>query len=711
MSRFSKADVEALRNSGEFDEKWYLEQYPDVRALGMDPVEHYLWLGARMGRRPSAWFDAAAYLAANPDLVGASVNPFLHYIRLGRNEGRAGAAGPADENRAVTTGFAVFTPDGYDGPRMTSGAPPSEQPTVPPVAVAKDTNASTYTKLRPYPFAQRAWLEQVGRDYLAGRSPTPAITVFTAITGSYDSVSQHEHLMEGAEYVLFSDAPAAPYVYALRPAPYHDEDAVRMARFVKTHPHRLIANRRIAIWIDGNILVRRDLSDLVAAFDRSGKPVAAVPHPLRRSVYEEATECIKRGKDDSAAIEEQMHRYRSEGFDCDDLVESNFMMFRLDHPDLAPFLDGWWAEIEKGSRRDQLSLNYALSKAGASYFALTTRPDSVRNHSALALFHHGTNQPPEVVPSLLPARVRRNYAEMMETRLAAQHERRADVVVCVYNALDVVILCLESVAATRNPFRHRIVIVNDGSDEPTSAWLESFAVRNDNVLLIRHAQAGGYTRAANAGLSVMDADMAILLNSDTIVAGRWIEKMLDAAFSNPGVGIVGPLSSAASTQSIPDHKSTADQTAINDMPPGYSVADMNLWCEKNTPADFLPRVPLVHGFCYGLTRDVVAAVGRFDEQSFPHGYGEENDYCFRAANAGFGLVIATHTYVYHKKSQSYQDERRTVLMKKGNLKIRELHGKERVFRAVRAMQGNPHLVRMRELAAGLYKTFPINSGE
>lgn len=91
MFRFSKADVEALRNSGEFDEKWYLEQYPDVRALGMDPVEHYLWLGARMGRNPSAAFDSGGYLAANPDIARASVNPFLHYILHGCNEGRAGA--------------------------------------------------------------------------------------------------------------------------------------------------------------------------------------------------------------------------------------------------------------------------------------------------------------------------------------------------------------------------------------------------------------------------------------------------------------------------------------------------------------------------------------------------------------------------------------------------------------------------------------------
>ena len=65
MSRFSKADVEALRNSGEFDEKWYLEQYPDVRALGMDPVEHYLWLGARMGRNPPG-------LSLKPEEIGVS---------------------------------------------------------------------------------------------------------------------------------------------------------------------------------------------------------------------------------------------------------------------------------------------------------------------------------------------------------------------------------------------------------------------------------------------------------------------------------------------------------------------------------------------------------------------------------------------------------------------------------------------------------------
>lgn len=37
----------------EFDAQWYSEQYPDVKLLGMDPAEHYLWIGRAMRRQGS----------------------------------------------------------------------------------------------------------------------------------------------------------------------------------------------------------------------------------------------------------------------------------------------------------------------------------------------------------------------------------------------------------------------------------------------------------------------------------------------------------------------------------------------------------------------------------------------------------------------------------------------------------------------------------
>jgi hypothetical protein len=46
-------DQEVVLRAGSFDEEWYVEHYPDVKMLGMDPYEHYLWIGSKIGRLPS----------------------------------------------------------------------------------------------------------------------------------------------------------------------------------------------------------------------------------------------------------------------------------------------------------------------------------------------------------------------------------------------------------------------------------------------------------------------------------------------------------------------------------------------------------------------------------------------------------------------------------------------------------------------------------
>jgi len=79
---------ELVRQSGYFDEAWYLEQYPDVAQAGVDPIEHYLRAGFSEGRNPGPRFDTRWYLEAYPDVAQAGMNPLLHYIKFGRDEGR-----------------------------------------------------------------------------------------------------------------------------------------------------------------------------------------------------------------------------------------------------------------------------------------------------------------------------------------------------------------------------------------------------------------------------------------------------------------------------------------------------------------------------------------------------------------------------------------------------------------------------------------------
>jgi hypothetical protein len=73
-----------------FDPIYYLYWYPDVRAAGLDPLEHYLFTGWKEGRDPSAGFSTSGYLAANPDVAGSGHNPLVHFVNTGFAEGRGG---------------------------------------------------------------------------------------------------------------------------------------------------------------------------------------------------------------------------------------------------------------------------------------------------------------------------------------------------------------------------------------------------------------------------------------------------------------------------------------------------------------------------------------------------------------------------------------------------------------------------------------------
>lgn len=64
MDSPEEREVAEFRNSGKFDEAWYVAEYPDVKLAGMDPARHYLWLGARLGRRASPEAEGGAVTVA-----------------------------------------------------------------------------------------------------------------------------------------------------------------------------------------------------------------------------------------------------------------------------------------------------------------------------------------------------------------------------------------------------------------------------------------------------------------------------------------------------------------------------------------------------------------------------------------------------------------------------------------------------------------------
>ena len=95
-----------------FSIKYYLANSPDVAAAGLNPLLHFETSGYLEGRNPSAAFSVSDYLAANPDIKAAGLNPLVHYLTSGRAEGRAAfGVGPAPEPLFDATYYYARNPD------------------------------------------------------------------------------------------------------------------------------------------------------------------------------------------------------------------------------------------------------------------------------------------------------------------------------------------------------------------------------------------------------------------------------------------------------------------------------------------------------------------------------------------------------------------------------------------------------------------------
>lgn len=79
--------IKLIKSTKQVHRNWYLETYPDVAALGMEPAVHYLRYGAAMGRNPGKSFNTKFYLSEYPDAAASGLNPLVHYALFGQENG------------------------------------------------------------------------------------------------------------------------------------------------------------------------------------------------------------------------------------------------------------------------------------------------------------------------------------------------------------------------------------------------------------------------------------------------------------------------------------------------------------------------------------------------------------------------------------------------------------------------------------------------
>ena len=209
------------------------------------------------------------------------------------------------------------------------------------------------------------------------------------------------------------------------------------------------------------------------------------------------------------------------------------------------------------------------------------------------------------------------------------------VIIPVYNALDDVKLCLDSIIKNYDFKDGEVIVIDDCSREDTANFLKKFGAEHPEFRVDKNEENLGFVKTCNKGMKMVQGDIVILLNSDTIIPKFFQEKILDCFNSDEKIGVASPIASKSWLYKIP-------------LPKFYSIEKMNeLLRKKHTPK--YPIIPSAEGFCFCIKKQVIDDIGYLDE-AYGKGYHEEVDFSYRSIKAGWKNVLIDDLYVYHRDS-------------------------------------------------------------
>ncbi|MCX5686461.1 MAG: glycosyltransferase family 2 protein [Candidatus Omnitrophica bacterium] len=213
--------------------------------------------------------------------------------------------------------------------------------------------------------------------------------------------------------------------------------------------------------------------------------------------------------------------------------------------------------------------------------------------------------------------------------MAVRIDNKCTIVIAVWNERDVTCQCLESLMC-KTDYPHKVLIIDNGSDEDTKRFLENFCRDRPYFTIKRFDENLGYLKAANFAFSTLDTPYLCLLNNDTILTDGWLSECISVLKSRTDIGIVSPTTNEISRKF----------TEI------FDAGRLGEYKGKFIETDSCV------GSCFIVKKELVDRIDGFDAV-YTKGYFEEVDYCFRARQAGFRSVMALGAYITHLSSVSF----------------------------------------------------------
>jgi len=198
--------------------------------------------------------------------------------------------------------------------------------------------------------------------------------------------------------------------------------------------------------------------------------------------------------------------------------------------------------------------------------------------------------------------------------------------------------CLNSLKDIDYP-NYQVIVVDNGSTDGSG---DKLADEYDWCDFVFNETNRGFPGGVNVGIREAqnhNVDYVLLLNNDTVIDTNALQEMVTVGQSNNDAGIIGSMILDYSDETVHDAGRKFVFRTLEYENPHQG--------KRRSSLAGTHEVEGISGCCMMMKSEVINQIGILDENHFFFG-GEDIDYCMRAKNAGWRIIVQLDAPVYHK---------------------------------------------------------------
>lgn len=224
---------------------------------------------------------------------------------------------------------------------------------------------------------------------------------------------------------------------------------------------------------------------------------------------------------------------------------------------------------------------------------------------------------------------------------------KLSIVIICWNDLKVLPNCLKSIFEETRALDFEVIVADNGS---TDGSVDFIRAKFPAVRIVENGENLGFAKGNNRGIAVAKGEYVLILNPDTIILDRALEKLVAFADTRPESGAFGPRvlnlnrSLQISARPLPTVSGYLVKAlyarGLRRLSPRFE-SDLYLDWQGDTERE----IGYAIGCALLVRGGLLKRLGGFDERFFYH--FEETDLCYRAKASGSSVYFCPSAEIIH----------------------------------------------------------------